>query len=48
MSEHGVLFFEIGCDQGQDVTDMMLQNGFCDVRIQKDYAGLDRVVYGHL
>lgn len=48
LSEHGVLFFEIGCDQGQEVSDMMLQNGFCDVRIHKDYAGLDRVVYGHL
>lgn len=48
LSEHGALFFEIGCDQGQDVSDMMLQNGFCDVRIKNDYAGLDRVVYGHL
>ena len=48
LSEHGVLFFEIGCGQGQEVSDMMLQNGFCDVRIHKDYAGLDRVVYGHL
>lgn len=48
LSENGALFFEIGCDQGQAVRKLMVQNGFCDVQVQKDYAGLDRVVYGHL
>ncbi len=48
LCDKGALYFEIGCDQGQAVTELMIQRGFCDVQIQKDYAGLDRVVYGHL
>jgi release factor glutamine methyltransferase len=42
----GMLFFEIGYDQGADVKELLERNGFADVRIVKDYAGLDRVVYG--
>ena len=44
----GYLFFEIGYDQGQDVKDILEQNGFSDVKIIKDLAGLDRVVRGKL
>lgn len=40
------LFFEIGDAQGDAVKEMMLQAGYRDVRVVKDYAGLDRVVYG--
>jgi release factor glutamine methyltransferase len=42
----GMLFFEIGYDQGAEVMELLERNGFADVRIVKDYAGLDRVVYG--
>lgn len=42
----GKLFFEIGCKQGDAVKLMMLSSGFREVEIVKDYAGLDRVVYG--
>lgn len=48
MEEKGYLFFEIGYNQGQAVRDLMCHAGFCEVQVQKDYAGLDRVVYGHL
>ncbi len=42
----GMLFFEIGYDQGEDVAHLMEQAGFVDVNVVQDYAGLDRVVYG--
>ena len=42
----GQLFFEIGYDQGAEVSNLMRQNGYVDVEVAKDLAGLDRVVYG--
>lgn len=44
----GMLFFEIGYDQGTDVKNMMEATGYKHVEIIKDYAGLDRVVYGSI
>lgn len=46
VKRESALFFEIGADQGDAVKALMLQAGYRDVRIVKDYAGLDRVVYG--
>ena len=40
----GQLFFEIGCEQAEDVTALLLAYGFEKIRVIKDYAGLDRVV----
>ncbi|MBE5868690.1 MAG: peptide chain release factor N(5)-glutamine methyltransferase [Lachnospiraceae bacterium] len=42
----GWLLFEIGCEQAADVSDLLVRNGFQDVEVIKDYAGLDRVVCG--
>lgn len=42
----GKLYFEIGHDQAQDVSELMTEVGFCEVQVVKDYAGLDRVVFG--
>jgi len=39
----GALLLEIGPPQ---VADIMTVAGFIDVRIKKDYAGFDRIVYG--
>lgn len=44
----GMLFFEIGFDQGAAVRELMEQAGFLEVNVSKDYAGLDRVVSGIL
>lgn len=44
----GFLFFEIGHDEGDAVCNMMWQAGFFNVICKKDYAGLDRVVYGKI
>ncbi len=41
-----VLLFEIGHDQGEAVAELMTGAGFSGVTVRKDYAGLDRVVYG--
>ncbi|MCK8059878.1 MULTISPECIES: peptide chain release factor N(5)-glutamine methyltransferase [unclassified Fusibacter] len=42
----GGLYFEIGYDQGKDVSELLEARGFCEVRIIKDLAGHDRVVCG--
>lgn len=42
----GMLFFEIGYDQGEAVSELMKQAGYANVKVKKDYAQLDRVVYG--
>ncbi len=42
----GQLFFEIGYDQGEAVQALLAVNGYTEIAVVKDYAGLDRVVYG--
>lgn len=46
LTKEGMLFFEIGHDQGQAVSDLMKEAGFKEVTVVKDFAGLDRIVYG--
>ena len=46
LKKGGMLYFEIGHDQGQDVKCLMEKAGFEDVMMKKDLAGLDRVVFG--
>lgn len=43
---NGILYFEIGFDQGEAVADLMKQEGYMDVQVVKDFAGNDRIVYG--
>lgn len=42
----GWLLFEIGSDQGEEVRELMEQNGYTQICVKKDLAGLDRVVFG--
>lgn len=42
----GILAFEIGYDQGEDVSGLMKSAGYRAVTVKKDLAGLDRVVIG--
>ena len=44
----GYLVYEIGYDQAVEVRAIMESNGFDDIEIIKDLAGLDRVVCGRL
>ena len=40
----GHVFFEIGHDQAQAVSELLVLEGFVDIKIKKDLSGLDRVV----
>lgn len=42
----GMLFFEIGYDQGEAVKLLMEEEGYEEVTVSQDLAGLGRVVYG--
>ena len=46
LKQGGWFFFEIGYDQGQTVSELLQKNGFDNIEIRKDLAGLDRVVLG--
>lgn len=48
LNENGMLFFEIGYDQGEEVSLIMSNLGFKEICVLKDLAGLDRVVFGCL
>ena len=42
----GGLYLEIGYDQGDSVSELLRDRGFCRIEVIKDLAGLDRVVKG--
>ena len=42
----GWLMYEIGCDQGESVPEIMKANDFVNVEVIQDLSGLDRVVIG--
>lgn len=44
LSENGMILFEIGCEQAEDVRRILLKEGFGDIVVIKDLAGRDRVV----
>jgi len=46
LKKNGRLYFEIGYDQGVSVPRIMEEQGFCEIEVIKDLAGLDRVVKG--
>lgn len=46
LKSEGWLFYEIGCEQGEAVTQILKDKGFKEIHTVKDLAGLDRVVYG--
>ena len=48
LNPEGKLLFEIGHDQGESVSSLMIEAGYKEVRVVKDLAGNDRVVIGGL
>lgn len=40
----GALLFEIGCDQGAEVRSLLEEQGYSEIQVLKDLAGLDRVI----
>ncbi|MDD5901349.1 MAG: peptide chain release factor N(5)-glutamine methyltransferase [Lachnospiraceae bacterium] len=41
----GRLLFEIGHDQAKEVTGLLSKEGYTEIEVRKDYAGLDRMVF---
>lgn len=46
LKKGGYLAYEIGYDQGESVKNIMIQEGFADVKLIKDLSGLNRVLIG--
>ncbi len=42
--EGGILIMEIGYDQYQDIRELLIEAGYSNIDLIKDYAGLDRIV----
>ena len=48
LKEGGYLMFELGLGQAQDVAEIMNENGFKDIKVLKDLANIERVIWGHI
>ena len=46
LTENGAIFFEIGYNQGEAVSELLRAKGYQDIKVIKDLPGLDRVVTG--
>lgn len=46
LAANGIIMFEIGCGQADEVSELLVANGYTDIKVEKDLAGLDRVVWG--
>ncbi len=44
LNRGGRLYLEIGCEQAEAVSGLLQAAGFADIKVTKDYAGLERVV----
>ena len=44
----GYLMFELGLGQAHDVAEIMNANGFKDIKVLKDLANIERVIWGHI
>ena len=44
LKTNGMIFFEIGFDQAEEVSNILKANGYHDIVVKKDLSGLDRVV----
>ncbi len=48
ITDGGMVFFEIGCSQADAVAELMKEQKMSDIKVEKDLAGLDRVVWGYV
>lgn len=46
LNENGYLLFELGIGQAQKVKSFMQKRGFKDIGIEKDLAGIERIIWG--
>lgn len=45
LKKGGWIFYEIGHDQAEEVSNILKKEGYTQIKVKKDLAGLDRVVY---
>ena len=45
LNENGLIFFEIGFDQAEEVSNILKENGYKNIVVKKDLAMNDRVIY---
>ncbi len=46
LKKDGYLLFELGLGQSNDVAEIMQKYNFTDIKVLKDLAGIDRVIFG--
>lgn len=48
LNQGGYILFELGIGQSRDVAEILKNNGFSDIQVIKDLAGIDRVIFAHI
>jgi len=48
LNEGGYLIFELGINQAELVAELMKKSGFKDIKIEKDLAGIERIIWGKI
>lgn len=46
LKDGGIMMFETGAGQAENVMEMMIQSGLKDVRVRRDMSGIERCVFG--
>jgi release factor glutamine methyltransferase len=46
LNTNGYLLFELGINQSSAVSEIMNKNGFTEIKVLKDLANIDRVIFG--
>lgn len=48
LNSKGYILFELGIGQSKDVKNLLVQNGFKNIEIEKDLANIDRVIFAQI
>jgi release factor glutamine methyltransferase len=48
LNPNGYLLFELGIHQSNDVAKILSEQGFSDIKVLKDLANIDRVIFGKI
>lgn len=48
LNPNGHILFELGFGQSRDVAEILKTNGFKEIQVIKDLAGIDRVIFAHI
>jgi len=46
LNDYGTIYFEMGQGQSSDIKNILLQNGYSNIEIIKDYQNIERVISG--